>query len=108
MPRAAHHLAALDQLIVARHVGVGTADDIAATHRGALMRATIDQSVEGVVDVVDADLAARGADDLAAPRLNLACERNDVLRHQARPYNASALSRMIIRLSASGTCVLKA
>jgi hypothetical protein len=85
MPRASHHLATLDQPILAWHIGHRAADDVAATDRGPFMRATIDQGVEGVVDVLDTDLAARGADDLALTLRDLACQRNDVLRHQPRP-----------------------
>src|SRR3974390_2992892 len=108
MPRTAHHLAALDQPVLSRGVRLGAAHDLAAADRGAFMRAAIEERIECVVDVVDADLAAAGTDDLAFARLALTRERNNVLRHQAKPYSASALSRMIIRFSASGTWVRKA
>src|SRR5579871_2883555 len=108
MPRTAHHLAALHQTVLSGRIGLRSAHDLAATDRGAFMRAAVDQRVVRIANIVDADLATRGTDDLALARRDLARGRNDVLRHQAKPYSAMALSRMIIRFSASGIWVRNA
>src|SRR5216683_3137465 len=81
VPGTADHLAFARIAIVARLGRRHEAGEMAFRQRAALVRATIRHGKELSGEINDDKLAAPYLDELAFPRCDIACRRDDVFRH---------------------------
>src|SRR5580692_8190184 len=85
VPRAAQHLAVPLQPVFAGPVGREAAQDRADAQWRTFVRAAVDQCVEFILHIEDADLASGDGDDFAGTRRDLADGRDNVPGHAVTP-----------------------